>query len=331
MPDTPWGSIQARFISFHPVSFWHGSESLAHHAFAADYEAGKEGTIAGTITEVMYKNPHARYYVEVIGEDGTAETWDLQTMNLMMLSRVGWKKDTLQVGDKITVDGILGRNGTKRMSINTVTREDGLIITPLRGITRTNVELNVGADTTADSGIKSVATAITPGRYELDEAHAYISFSYSHMGLSYPQLQFAEFDAELILNGRDMSSSSVNITIDAGSIDSSIDALDDELRGEDFFDVANHPHITFSSTAYQENSPTTGQLTGDLSVLGTTVPVTLDVTINSAAMNRMNRKEMIGFSATGIVHRSDFGLTAYDQFVGDDLTLLIQVEFAKVD
>jgi polyisoprenoid-binding protein YceI len=244
---------------------------------------------------------------------------------------VGWKKDTLQVGDKIKVDGILGRNNTKRMSINIVTRDDGLVITPLRGITSTQVELNAGEETSAAGGIESVAMAITPGKYELDQSHAYISFSYSHMGMSHPQLQFGEFEAELLLNGRDMSNSEVNMTIDANSIDTSIEEFDDALRGEDFFDVENHPNIVFKSTAYQEESATTGKLTGDLSLLGISVPVTLDVTINSAAMNRMTRKEMIGFSATGVVHRSDFGLTAFDQYVGDDLSLNIQIEFAKVN
>jgi polyisoprenoid-binding protein YceI len=306
---------------------------MAHHAFAADYEAGNEGTVTGTITEVMYKNPHARYYIEVTNDDGSTETWDLQTMNLMMLGRVGWKKDTLEVGDKIVVDGILGRNGSKRMSITTVTRDDGLVMSPLRGLSRTNVEINSASSTTETSAreFESIATAITAGRYELDETHAYISFSYSHMGLSYPQLQFADFDAELILDGNNMSNSEVSISIDAASIDSSVEELNTELRGENFFDTANHPKILFESTSYEETSASTGKLIGNLSVLATTMPVTLDVTINSAEMNRMNRKEMIGFTATGIVHRSDYGLTAFDQFIGDDLTLAIQVEFAKVN
>jgi len=319
-----------RFLLVTPLFLFQANVSLAHHAFAADYEAGNEGTIEGTIIEVMYKNPHARYYLE-IANNGSVETWDLQTMNLMMLSRVGWKKDTLKVGDRIKVDGILGRNNTKRMSINIVTRDDGLVITPLRGITSTQVELNASEEISEAGGIESVAKAITPGKYELDQNHAYISFSYSHMGMSHPQIQFSDFDAELMLDGREMSNSEVSITIDASSIDTSIAAFDDALRGEEYFDVENHPEIVFRSSTYVEESPTAGTLTGDLSVLGKTVPVTLDVTINSAAMNRMTRREMIGFSATGIVHRSDFGLTAFDQYVGDELSLNIQVEFAKAN
>ncbi len=121
----------------------------AHHAFAADYEAGNEGVVEGVITEVIYKNPHARYYLEVTTDDGNEELWDLQTMNLMMLGRVGWKKDTLQVGDRVKVEGILGRGNTKRMSINVVTVDDGRVISPQRGITESTADLaaRTGGDT----------------------------------------------------------------------------------------------------------------------------------------------------------------------------------------
>ena len=303
----------------------------AHHAFAADYEDGNEGTISGVVTEVVYKNPHARYYLEVSADDGSKELWDLETMNLMMLGRMGWEKDTIEVGDEVTVTGILGRNNTKRMSIVTVTLPSGRTISPVRSLTRSNVELNETADAAGDRDFVSIATNVSPGRYELDETHAYLTFSYSHMGLSNPRLQFAEFDAELMLNGNDMAESQVEISVNANSIDSGVAELDDELRSADFFDVANHPEIKFTSSAYEETSENTGRLSGDLTVMGVTQPVTLDVTINSAAMNRMVRKEMIGFSAAGVIKRSDFGLTAYDQFISDELNLDIQVEFIRAN
>ncbi len=308
------------------------NSSLAHHAFAADYESGKEGTVRGTVTEVMYKNPHARYYLEVENEDGSTELWDLETMNLMMLGRMGWKKDTIKVGDELTVTGILGRNDTRRMSITTVELPSGRVISPVRSLTKTNADLNRPASAGArDKEFESIATAISPGRYELDETHAYLSFSYSHLGLSNPQLQFTDFDADLALDGHNMQDSEVKITIDAASIDSGVAELDDELKSDEFFDVANHPTIEFMSSGYEELSENKGTLSGELTVMGITKPVTLDVTINSAAMNRMVRKEMIGFSATGVVHRSDFGLTAYDQYVGDELLLNVQVEFVRVN
>lgn len=312
------------------LMFSAGSAS-AHHAFAADYEAGNEGTIQGTVTEVVYKNPHARYYLEVAAADGSTELWDLETMNLMMLGRMGWKKDTIEVGDEITVTGILGRDNTKRMSIVTVKLPSGRVISPVRSLSTTNAELNRSADGNEEKAFTSIATGVSPGRYELDETHAYLTFSYSHMGLSNPRLQFADFDATLTLDGANMAACEVEISIDPSSIDSGVPELDAELRGEAFFDVANHPQITFTSTAYEELSENTGRLLGELTVLGITKPVSLDVKINSAAMNRMVRKELIGFSASGTVLRSEFGLTAYDQFVSDELTLDVQVEFARAN
>lgn len=304
----------------------------AHHAFAADYEAGNEGVIEGTITEVIYKNPHARYYIDVTKNDGSTELWDLQTMNLMMLGRVGWRKDTLKVGDKIKVEGVLGRNDTKRMSINVVTFEDGRVMTPLRGLRETNVDLESRSAANGDAAtgdFESLAKNITAGEYELEENHAYLGFSYSHLGLSKPQLQFTDFDAKLDLDGNNMANSTVLITIAAASVATAVPELDSVLRGANFLDVENHPEIVFTSTSYQETSDTTGKLTGDLSVAGTSKPVTLDVTIHAAAMSQMNRREMIGFAANGSVSRADFGMTQFDEMVGDELSLNVQVEFQK--
>lgn len=304
----------------------------AHHAFAKDYQAGNEGVLEGKVTEVIFKNPHARYYLEVTNDDGSTELWDLQTMNLMALGRFGWTKDTIKVGDNIAVQGVLGRNSTKRMSINVVTLPDGSVISPVMSLGKSNAELAKDAGYAAvpeDREFDSIASNIAPGTYVLEENHAYLSFSYSHLGLSHPQVQFTEFDAELDLNGNNMSESTVSITIDAASVDSTIPALNEELRGADFFDVENNPHIKFETTAYEETSENTGILHGDLTVMGITKPVSLDVTINSAAMNAMNRREMIGVSATGQLKRSDFGLTAFASAVGDDLSLSVEAEFEK--
>ena len=315
------------------LALLYGGSAAAHHAFAADYEAGNEGVVEGVITDVMYKNPHARYYLEVQTADGGTETWDLQTMNLMMLGRVGWKKDTLKVGDRVRVEGILGRNNTRRMSINVVTHEDGRVISPQRGIRETNRDLNArDSVVTADTGkdFRSLAANISPGVYELDENHAYLGFSYSHLGLSRPQLQFANFDAELSLDVDDMSASRVSIRIDAASVVTAAAELDDVLKGPDFLDVSNHPEIGFVSSGYRELSENSGVLTGDLSVAGVTKPVELAVTINQAEMNPLNRREMIGFTASGTLSRSAFGMSGFEQLAADELELNVQVEFRKV-
>ena len=325
------GGFMSRFAVVASLLLVWAMPVRAHHAFAADYEAGNEGTISGVIKEVMFRNPHARYYLEVTNEDGSTELWDLETLNLMMLGRMGWDKNTIKVGDEVTVTGILGRNNTRRMSIVTVTLPTGRTVSPFRSNTRTNVELNAGEDAGGEGGIRSMAANVSPGLYELDENHAYLTFSYSHMGLSHPVVHFADLDAALTLDGRNMANSRVAATIEAASVATGVAELDETLRGADYFNVAEHPQITFESTEFTAQSENSGQLSGDLSVAGTTRPVTLDVTINQASMNRQTRKEMIGFSASGKIRRSDFGLTAYDTLVGDELTLNLQLEFVRAD
>jgi polyisoprenoid-binding protein YceI len=327
------GGIQMRcYLALLFLPFIHINVASAHHAFAADYEAGNEGEIEGVITEVIYKNPHARYYIEVTNDDGSKELWDLQTMNLMMLGRVGWTKETIQVGDNVKVEGVLGRNNTKRLSINIVTLPDGRVISPLTGVrvSQADIRARMQPETEVQPGeVASIIANVTPGTYVPDDRHSYLSFSYSHLGLSNPQLFFTNFDGTLELDGNNMANSALSVTIDAASIDSSVPALNDDLKGSEFFDVENHPEITFKSTAYEESSEDTGRLSGDLSIRGVTNPVTLDVKINNAEMNRMTRKEMIGVSVTGTISRSDYGLDGLMSMVGDEVSLDIQVEFEK--
>jgi polyisoprenoid-binding protein YceI len=298
----------------------------AHHAFAADYDAKDIGTLEGEVIEIFYKNPHAHYYLEVTGDDGSKETWDVQTMNLNSLNRLGWKKDTVTIGDKVVINGNFGRNNTKRLNILTLEKEDGTILKPMGGPSRP-AELKVGAD----GKQPSIAAAVAPGAYELDDTHAYLSFSYSHMGLSFPKLRFTEFDANLNLDGKNMTNSSIDITIDASSLDSTLPDFNEELTGDKFFDVAAYPNILFKSTSYEETSATTGILTGDLTVKDITQSVTLDVTINKAGENIMSRDDAIGFSVNGILSRTDFGLSMMTPTIGDEISVQIQTEFIKLD
>ena len=95
-----------------------GPSARAHHALAANYEVDSRGTIEGTVVEVFWANPHIHYYLEVTGEDGQPELWDIESSNLANMVRLGWTKDTIQVGDRIRVSGHLGRNGSRRLELD---------------------------------------------------------------------------------------------------------------------------------------------------------------------------------------------------------------------
>ena len=169
--------------------------------------------------------------------------------------------------------------------------------------------------------------AAAAGRYVIDPEHAYINFSYLHQGYSRPILRWRAWSGELDWDPENLDSSRVYVEIDAASVDSGVDRFDDHLKSPDFFDVENHPTITFRSTSVAVTGETTGSMTGDLTIKGETKPVTLDVTFNRAAAASNGGGHKIGFSAAGVVNRSDFGVDKYVPFVSDAVDLMIEVEF----
>ena len=102
-----------------------GSAVNAHHSFSAEFDADTSGTYTGVVSEVRFSNPHVRYRIEVTRDDGSMETWELQAGSVTSLRPQGWVQDTIKVGDTITVDGQLGRNGSKKLFVRGLTLADG--------------------------------------------------------------------------------------------------------------------------------------------------------------------------------------------------------------
>ena len=89
---------------------------LAHHSFATQYDAKKPVEMKGVITKVEWTNPHARFYIDVKDDKGQVQNWNWEMASPNVLSRNGWKRDTLKIGDQITVQGYLARTA-ERMAI----------------------------------------------------------------------------------------------------------------------------------------------------------------------------------------------------------------------
>jgi polyisoprenoid-binding protein YceI len=170
---------------------------------------------------------------------------------------------------------------------------------------------------------------IPAGVYAVDKMHTYVTFSYLHMGYSYPLLRVSGIDGELTLDGNNMKQSNVAITIDADTIDSDMPRFNKELKSLQYFNVAKYPHITYTTHSYEPVTETTGKLTGFLTVRGKTRPVTLDVTINNAIINPYMKKPVIGFAATGTLKRSEFGIARNIPFVADEVAIDISLEFIQ--
>lgn len=99
--------------------------AYAHHSFAAEFLEDQTRTIEGTVTEVWFKNPHVRYYIDITNDDDEPESWDVRGSSPTILVRRGWTPKTIQEGDRIKVHGHLGRDGRKLMSWIYVELEDG--------------------------------------------------------------------------------------------------------------------------------------------------------------------------------------------------------------
>jgi len=175
-----------------------------------------------------------------------------------------------------------------------------------------------------------VSTAV-PGVYKSEATHAYITFQYLHQGYARPTLRWNDFEATVNLDASNPTASTLNVTIDAASIDSGVEKFDEHLVSADFFDVANHPAITFTSTSLNQAAIGRGQLMGELTMKGITKPVKLDVTLNKVGENFRSKKPMIGISAKTRIKRSDWDLGKYTPVVGDDVDISIEVEFIKED
>ena len=104
------------------ASLWLGVGE-AHHFFATEYEDEAMVTIQGVVTEVRYRNPHVQLLVAVTGEDGDSEVWAANTVSPRSLPRRGWEADTVRSGDALTLYGNLGRDGAKRLWIQTLSLE----------------------------------------------------------------------------------------------------------------------------------------------------------------------------------------------------------------
>jgi len=111
------------------VVLWLGDSAYAHHSYAAEFDRDKPYTIEGVVTEVWFRSPHVRYYIKVTAADGKEVIWDTRGLTPVKLVRMGWKKDTIKVGDRIKMFGHRGRSNPALLSIITITLPDGRVLT----------------------------------------------------------------------------------------------------------------------------------------------------------------------------------------------------------
>ena len=165
--------------------------------------------------------------------------------------------------------------------------------------------------------------------YTFDKEHTMIMFNVGHMGLSHSWGKFLDFDGDIKFDEEVPENSSVDMTIQTSSINMDDEEWEDHLKNKDFFNVEEYPTMSFKSTGIETTGDNTGKLSGDLTLLGVTKPVTLDVTFNKAGKRPIGDAYAAGFSAKGELNRSDFGMDYAIPMVDDKVNLVIEVEIER--
>jgi len=175
------------------------------------------------------------------------------------------------------------------------------------------------------------------GTYAVDKTHASLTWKGLHQGLSWYTARFTSFDITLDFNEADVSKSKVTASVDLKSVEtdfaktrpaSSNSDFNAELGGERFLNSAKFPQATFTSTAISKTGDKTGKMTGNLTFMGVSKPVTFDITYVGNRNDPRSQKHKVGFQAVGSLKRSDFGVPVGGP-IGDEIKLEINAELIQ--
>ncbi len=175
----------------------------------------------------------------------------------------------------------------------------------------------------------SAAAVAQAGTWQVDPNHSSAQFSVKHLGVSTVRGAFTKVTGSAQYNAADASKDSVDITIDASSVDTRVQMRDNDLRSPNFLDVQKYPTITFKSKQVKTAGSDKLQITGDLTIHGVTKEVTLDVDGPSSPIKDPWGNQRIGASASTKINRQDFGVNGAPGVVGDEIAITIDTELIQ--
>ncbi|RBP07282.1 polyisoprenoid-binding protein YceI [Roseiarcus fermentans] len=170
------------------------------------------------------------------------------------------------------------------------------------------------------------APAFAGADYKIDPSHTHVLFMVDHLGFSKMIGLFGDTTGAVAFDPANPAASKLSVDIKTASLQSQFGPRDTDLKGADWFNVAEFPDMTFVGKTFKKTGDKSGELTGDLTLLGVTKPVTLEVAFNKAGVRPTDKADAVGFSARGSLNRSDFGLKTYIPYIGDKVDLIIESE-----
>lgn len=171
--------------------------------------------------------------------------------------------------------------------------------------------------------------------YKTDQGHTEVQFGWSHAGVSDQTAEFTMVDGTLELDPENPAGASLNVTIKADSLATGFGPLDEHVKSADFLDVATYPEITFVSTGVEVTGDKTANVTGDLTIHGTTLPITLETTMSLLGAHPLGgaidyyKGDWSAFSATGVIE--DHQAYGVGGFSTGPLTIRISTELKAVE
>jgi polyisoprenoid-binding protein YceI len=166
--------------------------------------------------------------------------------------------------------------------------------------------------------------------YMADKAHAKVGFTITHLGLSEVDGTFKTIDAKVTAAKEDFSDAVFEFSADISSISTGNEMRDGHLQGDNWFNAAQFPKLTFKSTGISKVADKKYKLTGNLTIKGVTKSVTLDCTLLGTTVDKKSSKKVAGFKVSGYIKRPDFGVGGAGSMpVSEDVELRASGEFKE--
>ena len=179
-------------------------------------------------------------------------------------------------------------------------------------------------------GLLLTAAPALAQSWRIDPAHSRAQFTVRHMGISNIRGDFGAVSGTIEFDGKDLTKAKVNASVDVNSITTRVIKRDEHIKTDDFLDAPNHPTMTFVSTAITPKGDGKYNMAGNLTIRGTTKPVTFELEAPSAPLVRKGQPTRIGAAASGWINRKDFGVKYHEVLeggiLGVDDRLFIQLD-----
>jgi polyisoprenoid-binding protein YceI len=174
---------------------------------------------------------------------------------------------------------------------------------------------------------QTVAKDVKAGVYKVEPYHTQINFTVSHFGLSNYSGVLTGASGSLKLDPAKPENSKLEVSVDAATVLTPSQKLTDELKDAEWLDAAKYPKASFVSTKVTPTGANQAIIAGELTLHGVTKPLTLKAHLVGAGVNPMDKAYTVGFEGTGVIKRTDFGVSKYAPMIGDEVQVTINAAF----